>query len=350
MPKVAIVNVTGYTGVELARLLANHPGVTLTQVTGRSVAGQSLASVFPHLGSLGLTIQAELTESVDIAFLALPHAASAEMASTLLEHGLRVIDLSADFRLKDAAEYTQWYGEIHPAPQLLEEAVYGLPELKGERVAAARLVANPGCYPTCSILALTPALKAGLIEHDIIIDAKSGLSGAGRTLKLTSHYCEVNESISAYSLSGHRHLPEIVQELAEAASVDKKQMPVTFVPHLVPMTRGILSACYAKLKSDSGLQSLPEVAAKEQLRSLYREFYRHRSFVQVVDQPPSTKQTWGSNFYFVHPTIDQRTGRLVVIGVLDNLVKGASGEAIQNMNLMLGFPETMGLEALPTYP
>lgn len=350
MPSVAIVNVTGYTGVELARLLANHPGVSLTQVTGRSAAGQALSSVFPHLGSLGLTIQAELTEPVDLAFLALPHAASAEMAAALLRDGIRVVDLSADFRLKDAEEYSQWYGEVHPAPQFLDEAVYGLPELKGEQVASARLVANPGCYPTCSILSLAPALKAGLIEHDIIIDAKSGLSGAGRSLKLTSHYSEVNESISAYSLSGHRHLPEIVQELAQVAGVDKKLMPVTFVPHLVPMTRGILSTCYGRLRLDSGLTSLAEDDARQQLRSIYREFYHDKPFVQVVDQPPSTKQTWGSNYYFVHPTIDRRTGRLVVIGALDNLVKGASGEAIQNMNLMLGLPETLGLEALPTYP
>ncbi len=344
--RVGIVNVTGYVGAELARLLARHSGVELVSVTGRSAAGQSLSTVYPHLAAIERTITAEIDVPVDLAFLALPHHASAQAARPLLEKGARVIDTSADFRLHDQATYEQWYGP-HPEPDLLTEAIYGLPEIYARQISAARLVANPGCYPTSAILALAPALTLDLIEPDVIVDAKSGVSGAGRTLSLSSHYSEVNESVRAYGLEGHRHLPEIVQELNLAygrfagAQEAGSGVEVTFVPHLVPMTRGILATCYAPLARD--------LSAKE-LQRMYAEFYQAAPFVRVVDEPPQTKQTWGSNYCYLHPLIDPRAGRLVVVSAIDNLVKGAAGQAIQNMNLMLGYPETTGLEALPIFP
>ncbi|NQT30799.1 MAG: N-acetyl-gamma-glutamyl-phosphate reductase [Deltaproteobacteria bacterium] len=337
--KVGIINVTGYAGVELARLLSQHPQVELASVTGRSAAGQSLSEVFPHLAGIDLTIKAKLGD-VELAFSAMPHKESAEEIIPLLEKGIKVVDISADFRLKDASEYQQWYGLNHPAPQLLAQAVYGLPELHRAQIAPAQLVANPGCYPTGAILALAPAVKAKLIGPDIIVDSKSGVSGAGRTLSLATHYSEANEDTTAYALEGHRHLPEITQELK---LLNPGQSPsVTFVPHLIPMTRGILTTAYANLTSGK--------LKAEELRKLYLDFNKDEPFVRVADSPPHTKQTWGSNLCLVYPTVDQRTGRLVVISVIDNLVKGAAGQAIQNMNLMLGLPETMGLEALPVYP
>ncbi len=342
--RVGIINVTGYAGVELARLLCQHPQVELTSVTGRSAAGQKLGKVFPHLASMDLTIEAKL-EDVDLAFSAMPHKESAKEVIPLLNHAIKVVDISADFRLKNAAEYQSWYGFTHSAPQLLEQAVYGLPELHRSQVASAQLVANPGCYPTGAILALAPVVKAGLIEPDIIIDSKSGVSGAGRSLSLRAHYSEVNEDVTAYALEGHRHLPEIIQELK---LLRPQQLPsITFVPHLIPMTRGILTTCYAPL-------SAGKVAAgkkgEEEVRQLYLDFYKDEPFIKVVEFPPHTKHTWGNNLCLIHPTIDHRTGRLIVISCIDNLVKGAAGQAIQNMNLMLGFPETTGLEALAVYP
>jgi len=342
--KVGVINVTGYTGVELARLLHQHPEVELTSVTGRSAAGQRLGDVFPPLAGADLTIQTELGD-VDFAFSAMPHQESAKVVIPLLECGIKVVDISADFRLKDAAEYLRWYNFTHPAPQLLEEAVYGLPELYRSKVASARLIANPGCYPTGAILALAPVVKEGLIEPDIVIDSKSGVSGAGRTLNLRTHYSEANEDVTAYSLEGHRHLPEITQELKMLRP--KQPLSVTFVPHLIPMTRGILSTCYALLTPG---KVTPGKEGEEELRQLYRDFYRDEPFVRVVESSPHTKHTWGSNLCLIYATIDQRTGRLIVISGIDNLVKGAAGQAIQNMNLMLGLPETTGLEALAISP
>ncbi len=342
--KVGIINVTGYSGIELARLLCQHPEVELSSVTGRSAAGQRLGAVFPHLTGIDLTIEAELG-GVDLVFSAMPHRESAREVIPLIERGVKVVDISADFRLTDAAEYRRWYGMAHPAPKLLEQSVYGLPELHRSQVASARLVANPGCYPTGAILALAPAVERGIIEPDVIIDSKSGVSGAGRTVSIQTHYSEVNEDVSAYALEGHRHLPEITQELDLLHS--GSSLSVTFVPHLIPMTRGILSTCYASLVPG-------KIAAGEkgesELRDLYLDFYRDEPFVKVVESPPHTKHTSGSNLCLIHPHIDHRTGRVVVISSIDNLVKGAAGQAIQNMNLMLGLPETMGLEALAIYP
>ena len=351
--KVGIINVTGYAGSELARLLYRHPEARLVSVTGRSAAGQKLADVFPHLAQLDLTIQPDLGDSVDVAFSALPHKASAEAVIPLLKSGVKVVDISADFRLKSLAEYEQWYGVKHPGPQYLQEAVYGLTELHRREVSAARLVANPGCYPTSVILALAPVVKAGLVEPDIVVDSKSGVSGAGRGLSLGTQFSEVNENVMAYSVEGHRHLPEITQELGLLNPAYARGL--TFLPHLVPMTRGILSSCYARIKE--GAFPSPSTSsghrwgkAKYDLRQLYQDFYRGEPFVRVVAAPPQTKHTLGNNLCVIYPTVDERTGRLIVISCLDNLVKGAAGQAIQNMNLMFGLPEATGLEALAVYP
>ena len=338
--RAGIINVTGYVGAELARLLYQHPQVKLTAVTGRSAAGQKLSDVFPYLNDIGYVIKAELDSNVDIAFSAMPHKTSVDVVPSLLKQGIKVIDASADFRLKDASEYPKWYGFNHPSPGLLKEAVYGLPELHRGDIALASLVANPGCYSTSAILALAPVVKEGLIYPDIIVDSKSGVSGAGRALSLNTHYPEANENAYAYSLEGHRHLAEIEQELEMLNP--KLALSVTFVPHLVPMTRGILSSCYARLKNGK--------LAQEELSQLYHEFYRDAPFVRVTSKPPQTKHAWGNNFCFIYPTVDSRTGRLIAISCLDNLVKGGAGQAVQNMNLMFNLPETTGLEALAIYP
>ena len=343
--KVGIINVTGYAGVELARLLRRHPDADLVAVTGRSEAGRKLGDVFPHLSDIDLTIEPELGRSVDVAFSALPHVASAEAVIPLVRDGVRVVDISADFRLKDPLEYEGWYKSVHPAPDLLEESVYGLTELHRKDVASAKLVANPGCYPTGALLALAPLAQGGLIGPDVVIDSKSGVSGAGRGLSLITHYSEVNENVQAYGLGGHRHLPEITQELRRMSP--GVESVVTFVPHLIPMTRGIFTACYVWPK-DGALASGNK--AQEEVTDLYRGFYKDEPFVKVAAAPPQTKQTWGNNDCLVYPVVDERTGRLVVLSCIDNLVKGAAGQAIQNMNLMFGLPETAGLEHLAVYP
>jgi len=342
--RVGIINVTGYAGIELARLLCQHPEVELTSVTGRSNAGKTLNEVFPHLTGIDLTVTSLLGD-VDFIFSALPHKESAQEIIPLLEGDAKVVDISADFRLKDAENYPRWYDFTHPAPRLLEEAVYGLTELHRDRIITEKLVANPGCYPTGAILAIAPAVKTDLIAPDIIFDSKSGLSGAGRTLKLDTHYCEANEDTAAYALDGHRHLPEITQEIEALAK--KQTFSITFVPHLVPMTRGILTTAYATLipgKFAGGK------TGEDELFKCYEDFYQDEPFVKVVKSPPHTKHTLGSNYCHIYPSIDRRTGRLIVISCIDNLVKGAAGQAIQNMNLMLGLSETTGLESPAVYP
>ncbi len=346
--KAGIINVTGYIGAELARLLYQHPQVELQSVTGRSLAGQRLGEVFPNLDRTGLTIEAEVDKDIDIAFVAMPHKASVDIVPDLLKMGIRVIDVSADFRLKDVSEYPRWYGFEHPAPDLLDSSVYGLPELHRSDIISASLVANPGCYSTSAILALAPAVKAGLINPDIpdiIIDSKSGVSGAGRTLSLRTHYSEVNESISAYSLEGHRHQPEIKQELGLLNA--GLQLAITFVPHLVPMTRGILSSCYAKLKDNNQLKGS---GVNEKIRHVYSEYYKNSPFVQITSKPPDTKYVLGSNICLVYTTVDVINSTLIAISCIDNLVKGGAGQAIQNMNLMFNLAETTGLETLAIYP
>lgn len=342
--KAGIINVTGYAGVELARLLYQHPEVELTSVTGRSTVKQKLGTVFPHLSGTDLTIEAQL-DSVDIAFSAMPHKESAREVIPLYKNGIKIVDISADFRLKNPDEYPAWYGFQHPAPELIEQAVYGIPELHKSEIATTRLVANPGCYSTGAILAFAPAVKKGIIESDIIIDSKSGVSGAGRTLSLHTHYPEVNEDVYAYSLEGHRHLPEIVQELNLLQP--GKSCSITFVPNLIPMTRGILTVGYAGLLP--GKISTGE-KGKEELRQLYIDFYKEKPFVRIAESSPHTKHTWGNNLCLIYPTIDERTGRLIVISCIDNLVKGAAGQAIQNMNIMFGLPEATGLDMIAIFP
>ncbi len=337
MTTVGIINVTGYAGLELARILLRHPAVRLVSVTGRSQAGQRLDHVFPFLDT-DLVI-ADALEPVDLAFSAMPHKASAEVVAPLVQAGVPVIDLSADFRLRDVAVYEEWYQVAHPAPGLLPRAVYGLPELHRDAIRNADVVASPGCYPTAAILAMAPAVRHGLVgPGGIIVDAKSGVSGAGRGLALNVHYSEINENLHAYALGGHRHHPEISGELSHLRGQD---LPVTFVPHLVPMTRGILATCYATLA--------PGVTAA-QVQEAYATDYGAEPFVRITGQAPETKWTAGTNLAMVQPVVDQRTGRLIAMGAIDNLVKGAAGQAVQAMNLRLGLDETTGLTALALYP
>lgn len=342
-PRVAIINVTGYIGVDLARILLRHPEVDLACVTGRSAAGQALAEVFPHLSDSGLVIRPELDASVDFVFSSMPHKASAEIVQPLIRDGMKVVDVSADFRLKSRDVYESWYNVDHPCPDLLAQAVYGSPELHRDEIRGAQLVANPGCYPTGALLALAPAVAAGIVDGDIIVDSKSGVSGAGRSLSLATHYAECNESVAAYSVDGHRHEPEILQEARLLGEVGA----VVFQPHLVPMNRGIFSSCYIPL-SATWREGTSDPGAR--ITDVYRGFYGDAPFVRVVAAPPATKQVWGSNYCHVYPHYDRRTGRLLVVSCIDNLVKGGAGQAVQNMNLMLGLRETSGIDALPVYP
>ena len=340
MTTVGIMGATGYAGMELARLLYRHPNVRLTSVASAECVGQRLGDFFPHLAPLDLTICDEL-DDVDVVLGALPHAVAAKLLLPWIDRGKFVIDLSADFRLKDVSEYEHWYGVEHPRPKLLQQAVYGLPELHRREIAGARLVASPGCYPTGAILALAPAIAKGLIEQSVIVDSKSGASGAGRSPTVATMLAEAGEGISAYALAGHRHMPEMAQELSLLAG---EPCRVTFVPHLLPMARGILTTAYAYL-SEKG-RSL----GQQGVREAYQEFYHDEPFVRLAVAAPQTKQVRGSNYCAVYPTVDERTERLVVVSCIDNLVKGASGQAIQSMNLMLGLPETAGLEGLGLYP
>ncbi len=357
MKTVSIVNVTSYTGAELLRMLARHPEFVVTSVTGRSSAGKRLDQVFPQLAALAQIEMGQvssvnpalvLTEEpaqTDLAFVCLPHTAAAESIVTLVGRGTKVVDLSADFRLRDVQQYELWYKHPHPAPALLETAVYGLCERYRDEIGQARLVANPGCYATSAILALLPVFAAGIVEPDVIIDAKSGVSGAGRSLTLTTHYAEANEDVSAYSITGHRHLPEIMQEVVRVAQAGGQtavpEPRITFMPHLMPMTRGILATCYLSLK---------DRLKTADVQALYAQYYAGEPFVRVIDQSPHTKWTYGSNFCFIYPFVDERTGRLVVFSCLDNLVKGASGQAIQNANRLCGLAEMTGLAMIALYP
>tara|TARA_B100001146_G_scaffold218638_1_gene224706 strand:- start:16962 stop:17978 length:1017 start_codon:yes stop_codon:yes gene_type:complete len=338
MLNVGIINITGYAGSEIARLVYSHPEIKLVSATGRSKAGQNLDEVFPHLEKTNIKIQEELSENIEFVFSALPHAASAEKLSQYVESGIPVVDISADFRLKDIETYEDWYETKHPKPELVEQASYGLPELYREKIKKSKLVANPGCFPTGGILSMAPAVENNLIEELIIIDSKTGVSGAGRTAKEAFGFSELNDNCSAYGTKGHRHQPEITQELN---FLTNNKIKVLFTPHLVSMTRGILGTNYAILKNDINENDVIE---------LYKEFYKNEPFIKIVNAPPATKHTWGSNFVYLYPYVRKDTNTLVVISALDNLVKGSAGAAIQNMNLMQGFEETMGISVLPIYP
>ena len=335
MIRVGILGATGYTALELIRLLLRHPQAEIVAVTSRQEGRPKLASVHPSLtGRIDLHLEdwgpAQIAERCGCAFLCLPHAASAESAKELLARGIRVIDFSADYRLDDAETYRKWYEHEHPDPARLGKTPYGLPELFGEQIPKAELAANPGCYPTSAILPLAPLLKHGWIEpSDIIVDSKSGVSGAGRTPKLNTHYPECNESISAYSVGKHRHQPEIEQILGRATG---KQVQVIFTPHLTPMDRGILTVCYARPT---------RAVTEDQVLGLLREFYAGKPFIRIVSHLPATKDTAHTNY--VDITARVVGGRVLLISAEDNLIKGASGAAVQNFNLMYGFPETTAL-------
>lgn len=344
--RVGIIGVTGYTGSELVRLLYNHGGVELSYVTSHSYAGRHLSQVHPHyLGIIDPLCRSfsaeEAAEMTDLVFCALPHGESMQVVPELLQRGLKVIDLGADFRLKEVEQYRNWYGKEHTAPEYLAGAVYGLPELKGKQVRKASLVANPGCYPTSVLLALAPLAKEGLLDwRSLVVDAKSGTSGAGRTPSQVLHFPECAENFKAYRVAAHQHSGEMEQELGLLAG---EELSFTFVPHLVPMVRGILSTMYLNLRSSR---------AEEEIRQLYSDFYGGKGFVRLLPPPlvPETNAVYGSNYCDIALKVDERNGRLVVLSALDNLVKGAAGQAIQNMNLMLGFEEAKGLKTVPLRP
>jgi N-acetyl-gamma-glutamyl-phosphate reductase len=332
--KAAVVGANGYAGMTLVSLLARHPGVELSQLTSRSFAGKPFTSVFPLLEIEGTFLPELKPDGMDVVFSCLPHNVGASRVEGWLAGGARVIDMSADFRLKDAAQYPVWYKQDHPAPALLEKAVLGLPELHESELKEAELIAVPGCYSTATILALAPAAAAGVVGSDIVVDAKSGVSGAGRSPVIGTHFSEVNESIGAYAIAGHRHLPEVIQELE---ALNGNGIRVTFVPHLVPMTRGILVTCYFDLKG-----SLAE------LRDTYSEFYDGQPFTRVVDESPTTKLASHSNLCLVN--VAAQGEKAVVTAALDNLVKGASGQGVECFNIAFGFDRRTALEIPVQWP
>jgi N-acetyl-gamma-glutamyl-phosphate reductase len=331
--RVAVAGANGYAGMTAVHLLARHPDIELVQLTSRSYAGKTYSEVFPLLELTGEFLAEPAADGIDVVFSCLPHNVGAAQAESWLAAGIRVIDMSADFRLHDAAQYPRWYRQAHPAPALLEKAVFGLPELHGAELEGAELVAVPGCYSTASILALAPAVSAGLVGSDIVIDAKSGVSGAGRSPGLGVHFSEVNESLHAYAIDGHRHLAEITQELEQL----KDGVRVTFVPHLVPMTRGILATCYFDLKGSAA-----------ELDGAYREFYDGQPFTKVVDRTPATKLASHSNLCLINVATQGR--KAVVTAALDNLVKGASGQGVECFNIAFGFERTTALEGPVQWP
>jgi N-acetyl-gamma-glutamyl-phosphate reductase len=345
--RVAIVGATGYVGSELVRLLSRHPNVQIVGLVGRDRDREPVQATHPHLATTGLAVDAETPES-DAVFLALPHGTAAAMVPAIASAGTTVIDLGPDFRLRDAADYPRWYGFDHPAVGLLERAVYGLPELhRAELIALGdapeAIVGSPGCYPTATLLALAPLARAGLID-DLVVDAKSGVSGAGREAKADLMFGEVNESVKAYGLGGHRHVAEIEQELAALAPTDGANpgaSGVDFLPHLIPMTRGILATCHVRPAGR---------VTQAGLDDLYATAYDGEPFISIVPAPPATKHVTGSNHCRIHVRLDERTGRIIAIAVIDNLVKGAAGQAVQAFNLVYGLPETAGLEQLPLAP
>jgi N-acetyl-gamma-glutamyl-phosphate reductase len=332
--KAAVAGANGYAGMTLVSLLARHPGVELSQLTSRSFAGKPFTSVFPLLEIEDTFLPELKPDGMDVVFSCLPHNVGASRVEGWLAGGARVIDMSADFRLKDAAQYPVWYKQDHPAPALLEKAVLGLPELHESELKEAELIAVPGCYSTATILALAPAAAAGVVGSDIVVDAKSGVSGAGRSPVIGTHFSEVNESIGAYAIAGHRHLPEVIQELE---ALNGNGIRVTFVPHLVPMTRGILVTCYFDLKG-----SLAE------LRDTYSEFYDGQPFTRVVDESPTTKLASHSNLCLVN--VAAQGEKAVVTAALDNLVKGASGQGVECFNIAFGFDRRTALEIPVQWP
>ena len=351
MIRAGIIGSTGYAGQELVRILLGHKDVEIKWYGSRSYIDQAYASVFQNMFQLvpdickGEDLE-QLCEEVDVVFTATPQGLCSSLVSENVLSKVKVIDLSADFRIKDVDTYEKWYGIKHQSPQFIEEAVYGLCEVNREKIKKARLIANPGCYPTCSFLSIYPLAKAGLIDmKSVIVDAKSGTSGAGRGAKVANLYCEVNESIKAYGVATHRHTPEIEEQLSYASG---QEAVINFTPHLVPMNRGILATEYATLnrKADGSLPTY------EELKAAYDKYYANEKFVRVLEKDvvPETKWVEGSNYVDVNVKVDERTHRVIMMGAMDNLVKGAAGQAVQNMNLLFGLPETEGLLMPPVFP
>ncbi len=346
MIRVFICGGSGYTGGELLRILSNHPEVVVTGVTSEKSAGKSVTDLFPHLRNCTKLVYEplrvrEITGKADFFFLALPHGESQEAVDFIFTHGKMVVDLSADYRLRNAGTYTKWYGVPHKYQKTLKRALYGLPEIYRSRIRKAKLIANPGCYPTGAVLGLLPAIKHRLIDTaSIVIDSKSGASGAGRKADVAVSYCEVNEGFKAYSVGTHRHTPEIEQELSLLCG---KPLAVDFTPHLLPVDRGILTTIYARLAGK---------ATVDELSKIYRSAYKGEPFVRVLDYGlyPNIKHVGGTNFCDIGLKLNERTNTLIVITAIDNLVKGASGQAVQNMNIMLGVEETTALDSLTVFP
>jgi len=343
--KVGIIGATGYAGSELVRLIHSHPKAKIEMIAGRSHIGSPYGQVFTNFQHLSESIYEEDLEMMasrcDVILMALPHGlSSARITQTLLDK-IKVVDLGADFRLQDVAVYEQWYETAHESKHLLKEAVYGLTEIHRDTIAKARLVANPGCYTTCAILALYPLLKEGVLEpQNIVVDAKSGVSGAGRGVDLGVHFCETNESVKAYKIASHRHTPEIEEQLSLAAG---EKLNLIFTPHLIPMNRGILATCYGK----------PKRQIKEsELQEIYRQYYGNEYFIRLCRPGmfPETKWVKSSNFCDIAVAMDERTSTVIVVSALDNLGKGAAGQAVQNMNLLFGLDEKTGLDAVPAFP
>ncbi|WP_127580301.1 N-acetyl-gamma-glutamyl-phosphate reductase [Paenibacillus koleovorans] len=345
--RAAILGATGYGGVELIRFLLNHPNVEIGMVLSSSNAGAPIAEGYPHLNQIVLerleAIDVDvIKQKADVIFLAAPHGVSTELTPQLLDAGLKVIDVSGDYRLKNGEIYEKWYKHKPADPAYLEKSVYGLCEVFGDDVHGADLIANPGCYPTATTLALVPLVKAGWIDNNsIIVDAKTGVSGAGRGLGLTYHFSEINENMLAYKVNKHQHTPEIEQVLTQVGGGE--DITITFTAHLIPITRGILATCYA---------TLSEKRTEEEVFELFRQFYEGRRFVRIREKGkyPATKEVLGSNYCDIGISVDERTNRVTVVSVIDNLVKGAAGQAVQNLNLMMGWDETTGLQLSPVYP
>lgn len=349
MIRASIIGATGYSGIELIRILNKHPIVKISKIYTNSYKDQKIDEIYPHLKNHVKLIAdkfsfEDINEKIDVFFIALPNGHSMKIIPEILKKNKRVIDLSADFRMRNTDHYSKWYHTTHSAKKYLEKSIYGLPELGNKNsILSASLIANPGCYSTAIILASLPLLKIKIIDlNSCIFDAKSGVSGAGRTISLTSHYCEVNENLSAYHISGlHRHTPEIEEQFT---NITKENIAIQFTPHLIPVTRGMHITAYYNLKV--------KISEKE-IHDIYRKFYENEPFIRISpqDKLPQIKNVKGTNYCDLGLKIDERTNRLIVISVIDNLIKGASGQAIQNMNLMFGLPETMGLlENITIYP
>lgn len=344
MIKASIIGSTGYAGEELTRILLNHDDVELVHVTSHSYSGHRYDSIYQNFNKKFNNIcEPEniqlLAEESDVIFIALPHGLSSKILSEEILAKTVIIDLGSDFRIKDEEEYKKWNNSVHPSIKLLQKSVYGLSEWKRNYIKETKLIANPGCYTTCSILSLSPLIKENLIDiNSIIIDAKSGVTGAGRSLDISTHYTECNESIKAYKIASHRHTPEIEQELSELAGNNIK---LSFTPHLVPMQRGILTTCYANLTNNA--------TTYEDVKAVYKKYYENEYFIRLTEKDifPETKWTKNSNYCDIGFTIDTRTNRVVVIGAIDNLIKGAAGQAVQNMNIIFGIDENSGLTNIP---